>query len=305
MKTLEAAKGKWKGILMHFGIAEAFLQNRHMACPLCGGKDRFRYDDKDGAGSYFCSQCGAGSGIKLLMQYKGWDFKTAAAEIDKVVGNVQATQAKPAQDPSRRINLIAKSLQDCSLAVRQYLANRNLKACKGVKSARVEYYEEGKAQGEYECMVCPIQNKAGDVISYHVTYLQDGYKAKVKSPKKMLSPLENMNGSAIRLTDVYSQIGLAEGIETALAVMEIYKMPCWAAASAGMMEAFQPPEGVKTVIIFADHDANFTGQKAAYTLANRLSLAGYTTGVFVPNEVGDYADALKPKSVQPHIEEAA
>jgi putative DNA primase/helicase len=211
---------------------------------------------------------------------------------------VQVSAATRQSDPSRRIKLITDRLQGITEGVRQYLIGRNLKPCKGIKSARVDYYEEGVLQGDYECMVCPIQNKKGDVISYHITYLKNAKKAPVTSPKKMLPPTENMHGSAIRLTDVYPLIGLAEGIETALAVMEIYKMPCWAASSASMMETFQPPEGVTGVLIYADNDANFTGQRAAYALANRLAIQGYTTGVFIPNDVGDFADTMKTTDEQ-------
>jgi putative DNA primase/helicase len=304
MKTADAARGKWIGILTHFGIEEGYLRDRHGPCPMCGGADRFRFDNKDGNGTWICNQCGAGGGMKLLMEVKGWDFKAAAAEVDRIVGNVTETETKTQkQDPAIRINKVAASLKPLSDAVRAYLANRNLKGCKGIQSAPVDYYEDGKRLETYECMVCPVTNPSGDVISFHITYLKDGKKAPVKNPKKMLSPLENLSGAAIRLTGIYPTIGIAEGIETALAVMEIYKMPCWAAANATMMQAFVPPEGVTGVIIYADNDANFTGQKAAYTLANRLALAGYTVGVFAPIEIGDFADVLKPNSVIPSLPE--
>ena len=241
----------------------------------------------------------------LLMAYRGWDFATAAREVDKIVGNVQAEPVSPKSDPTKRIMMVANRLKPVTGEVRQYLANRSLKPCRNLRSATLDYFEDRQRLGEYTCMVCPIQNKAGDVISYHLTYLQEGRKADVSSPRKMLPPSEPMAGAAIRLTDVYACIGIAEGVETALAVMEIYKLPCWAAASAHMLETFQPPEGVSHVMIYSDHDANFTGQKAAYTLANRLAIAGYTVGVFLPEIIGDYADVLKPKHVSPVIDERA
>ncbi|WP_269209357.1 toprim domain-containing protein [Methylobacter luteus] len=65
---------------------------------------------------------------------------------------------------------------------------------------------------------------------------------------------------------------MAEGIETALATMQDDGYPCWAAANATMMEQVEVPDYVRTVIIYADNDSSFTGQKAAYTLANRLKV---------------------------------
>ena len=66
MDTITRARGRWKEILPQFGIDPKFLTNRHGPCPLCRGKDRFRFDDKDGSGSYFCNQCGPGSGVILI-----------------------------------------------------------------------------------------------------------------------------------------------------------------------------------------------------------------------------------------------
>ncbi|WP_245911073.1 primase-helicase zinc-binding domain-containing protein [Neisseria iguanae] len=38
------------------------------------GKDRFRYDDLDGQGTFFCNQYGAGDGFSLIMHYLNCDF---------------------------------------------------------------------------------------------------------------------------------------------------------------------------------------------------------------------------------------
>jgi putative DNA primase/helicase len=42
---------------------------------MCGGKDRFRFDDKEGHGTWICTHCGAGDGFSLLMKVMGIDFK--------------------------------------------------------------------------------------------------------------------------------------------------------------------------------------------------------------------------------------
>ncbi|WP_308538738.1 primase-helicase zinc-binding domain-containing protein, partial [uncultured Pantoea sp.] len=55
-----AARGQWPRILPALGVK--VVKNRHAACPVCGGKDRFRFDDKEGRGTWFCNQCGAGDG---------------------------------------------------------------------------------------------------------------------------------------------------------------------------------------------------------------------------------------------------
>jgi putative DNA primase/helicase len=95
--TIERARWRWREILPQLGIETRFLVNRHGPCPLCGGRDRYRFDDRDGCGSYFCNQCGPGDGLILIRKRNGWDFKTAVDEIDKIIGT--EISPRPAQKP--------------------------------------------------------------------------------------------------------------------------------------------------------------------------------------------------------------
>src|SRR6516162_9727539 len=100
--TIERARHRWREILPRLGIDTRFLQNKHGPCPLCGGKDRFRFDDRDGSGSYFCNQCGPGPGLLLLRKLHGWDFATACNEIDKIIGTTApAPPTKPTKHTSK------------------------------------------------------------------------------------------------------------------------------------------------------------------------------------------------------------
>jgi len=304
METMKAAQGKWHGILSTLGVHELYLRNKHQPCPLCGGNDRYRWDDKDGTGSYFCSGCGAGNGMDLLMKFKGWDFATAAKEVDKIIGNIEikSTQKPDSDRALQRIKAVLSSLGDMSSInpVRLYLRNRGLPVSKELLySPAMAYYSDSKQQGVHPAMVARFVLPDGSGATLHITHLTErGHKADVPSVKKFMPVAKPMAGGAIRLTKIYPHIGLAEGIETALAVMRDYQIPCWATGTAGMMEAFIPPEGINQITVFADNDANFTGQKAAYTLANRLTIKGYKAAVNVPAEINsDYADKTKNTEV--------
>ena len=37
--------GKWPSTLLELGIPEEFLTGKHGPCPMCGGKDRFRFTE--------------------------------------------------------------------------------------------------------------------------------------------------------------------------------------------------------------------------------------------------------------------
>ena len=90
MSILDAARGRWPDLLQQLGgLTPEQLTDKHQPCPLCGGKDRYRFDDQDGTGSWFCNKCGGkactgggGNGMDLLMRRMGWDFAEAAKRIE-------------------------------------------------------------------------------------------------------------------------------------------------------------------------------------------------------------------------------
>ena len=293
-KTRDTARGKWKGILLQFGLDEAFLKNEHGPCPICGGKDRYRWDDLEGDGTFYCSQCGPGSGMKLLMTLKNWPFDKAAREVDAILGTVQKVeqQAKRSEDDTKRI--LTKLWRD-ALPVQNgdpvwlYLERR----C-GDPSAVLEdlrYHPALKHSvdgGNHPAMLALLRPNEGKASGIHRTYLTpEGRKASVDPVRMVLGEC-----AQVRLGGVQERLGVAEGIETAIAAHNAFGLPVWSALNANGMKTWEPPAGVKDVVVFGDHDANFTGQDAAYHLAHRLALKGLSVEVLIPDQVGtDWADA--------------
>jgi hypothetical protein len=89
-KILQAARGGWPHVLGALGVRSDMLQDQHGPCPGCGGRDRFRFDDKDGDGTFICSQGGggvlSGNGIELLMHCKGLSWVEALKVLAKHLG---------------------------------------------------------------------------------------------------------------------------------------------------------------------------------------------------------------------------
>ena len=99
----DRAQGRWPAILSSLGIADHYLTGKHTACPICrAGKDRFRFDDLEGRGTYICSQCGAGDGVKLVMEVNGWDFREAAKHIEAFIGDEPAGPPQAAAERGRK-----------------------------------------------------------------------------------------------------------------------------------------------------------------------------------------------------------
>jgi len=299
-RTADEAIGRWPGILATLGIDQSFLQNKHGPCPICAGKDRFRFDDAQGRGTFICSHCGAGDGFKLLQAVLGWSFSEAAKQVDRIVGTVPAGPIAPQRTDESKILALTKVWDGSRPVVRGdpvwlYL-NRRL----GIEDVPaglrhhpgLRYTDaDGEDLGRFPAMVAKIRYPDGSPASIHRTYLtKDGEKALVDQVKKIMAG-KPLNTGAVRLSSVAPCLGIAEGIETALAASQRFGIPVWAATNATLLESWVPPAGVERVLIAGDNDLSFTGQAAAFGLARRLAQKGLIVEMQLPPTPGkDWAD---------------
>lgn len=303
MHTVERATGRWAGILKHFGLDDKTLSGDHCPCPVCGGKDRFRFDDKEGRGTYFCSHCGAGAGMDLLMKATGMTFKEAATAVDGIIGSVPEDKKPSRQQSTENKVEVAKRIWSESVAVtvgdpvHQYLTRRtgeNPTFDPGV----IRYHpslryrkDDGSGSANHPGMIARVQALDGSGTAVWRTFLTaDGRKADVSSPKKGVGSMPA--GSAVRLSGHTGTLGIAEGIETALCASKRFGIPVWSATCLAVLEKWIPPEGVSKVWILGDNDTHSGGQIAAWRLSERLLKSGIEVVVRIPDSPGtDWADA--------------
>lgn len=135
----------------------------------------------------------------------------------------------------------------------------------------------------------------GEPCGVHRTFLSRDGSGKAPGPL----PAKMMAGRAgiIRLVpdeEVTIGLGIAEGIETSLAVMQGFGWrPVWAAATAGAIRTFPVLPGIEALTIFADPDG--AGMEAAEACAARWAEAGREVRIAAPPE-GDFNDMIRERA---------
>lgn len=142
-------------------------------------------------------------------------------------------------------------------------------------------------------MVAAVQAVDRSIIAVHRTFLTADCdrKAGVSEPKLSLGPV---SGAAVRLAAGGPELGIAEGIETAMSFMQMTGIPTWSALSAPGIEALiLPPLPIaSSVAIAADRDGSGRGEQAAETAARRWISEGRCVRIVLPPEpFKDFNDA--------------
>ena len=306
----EYARSQWTGLLGRLAppLERALAcAGRHVPCPVHGGHDGFRvFRDVNRTGGGICNTCGSFSdGFALLMWVNDWSFRQAleavAQDLRLDAGGTWSApkpQVHPKPAPCRDQSAAEESLRRVweetleptdreAAPLRRYLHRRGIESMPVCGVVRFHpglgYYEDGERRGTYPAMIARVSDAQGRPVSLHRSYLtQEGRKAPVASAKKLMTPCGAIQGGAIRLYPEGPEMGIAEGIETALAVRQRTGMPVWAAVSATLLTCWEPPAGVRLVVIWADLDMSGAGEKAAAGLRDCLLARGLQVAVHLP-----------------------
>jgi hypothetical protein len=230
----------------------------------------------------------------------GLSIKDGSKRRDNVV-KLRIPRPQQAEDPKKAEDIRRAHLRKYNAAMpltheraepaRRYLAGRGLSVADGdipisLRFApRMNYYHNGEKKGEWPALVAPMQSADGRFLNIHRIYLSEkGDKAPVEEVKQTgQAPRQRiMCGSAVRLAACAPVLGVAEGIETALAVQQVTGLPTWATVNATLLEQFVPPESVRMLLIWADLDRSNTGLTAAEKLSSRMRECGVLTSILLP-----------------------
>jgi hypothetical protein len=182
--------------------------------------------------------------------------------------------------------------------VTRYLAIRGLDL--PPEGHHLRYLPANPPKFIWPCMVGVITafDDPERILSLHFTRLRPDGLGKAPLPKnKQRSYLKGFSKKhgVIRLchdADVTVTLGVAEGVETSLAVSTSFRrakrdQPVWAALDAGNMAELPVVPGIETLVAYADKDAGGTGRRAAQQLATRWARAGREAYIALP-DAGDW-----------------
>lgn len=213
------------------------------------------------------------------------------------------------EDGIRRRSVAAsiwRSSEPLSGAPLNYLRSRGLSAKYADGEIRTNHSLAHPSGGTFPAVVARVQDEHGKGCGiWRIFVKMDGTgKAPVDTPKMGLG---DVAGGAARVGGIWTDIGVTEGIETALACRQIIDdgkhtpIPVWAALSAAGMRNLIIPDGVRRVRIFADNDTPSIRQgklrpspgiSAAQALYDRLIAAGIACEIVKPPVGQDWLDVL-------------
>ncbi|TBM15627.1 DUF927 domain-containing protein [Hafnia paralvei] len=212
-----AATNRWPEILDFIGVNIPASPRTHTACPACGGKDRFRFDD-NGRGSHFCNQCGAGDGLDLIAKVRCCDITTAAQLAADALG-IDYRTAKMQEVTSQRKSLSATKGQKSALDQEQHtkFADRYRKLGQKVTFGESPYLQSKGLEGFTFSilpdggLLLPLRDESGEVVAAQ-TISPSGEKRLIAGSAK--------KGSfyTINAVETPPYILIAEGLATALSV---------------------------------------------------------------------------------------
>ncbi|EMF5625151.1 TPA: toprim domain-containing protein [Enterobacter hormaechei subsp. xiangfangensis] len=289
-ETVKQACGHWPRILPALGVK--VIKNRHQACPVCGGSDRFRFDDKEGRGTWYCNQCGAGDGLKLVEKVFGLNASEAAGKVNTVTGNlppvapevIAAAEAEMEADRKAAAALAVRLMEN----TRPASGNAYL-TCKGFPDRECPVlsatHKTGGVTFRAGDVVVPLYDDTGALVNLQLIS-SDGLKRTLKGGqvKGACHVIEGKKQAGKRLW-------IAEGYATALTVHHLTGETVMVALSSvnllSLASLARQKHPACQIVLAADRDLNGNGQKKATAAAEACEGV-----VALPPVFGDWNDAF-------------
>ncbi|WP_439835752.1 DUF927 domain-containing protein [Aeromonas enteropelogenes] len=300
--VVAAATGHWPDLLTAVGI-DTPRGGKHGPCPTCGGKDRFRLDDKGGRGTWICNQCGAGDGLALVGLVTGKPIKEAAELIAPLVGlsaggldaaereRIHQQQQTRAGQERQQVELrrhkaarrAAAIMQDSEQAHTPYLARKSLGVCLCAVN-RILIRDAGE-NFPPASLIVPLYNEANELVNVQLIR-EDGTKRYLAGGQKA-EAYHSIEGGEL--------VAVVEGYATGLSVHLATGATVYCAMDSGNLlnvaKIARRQHPTAEIIIGGDHDLDEAGQRNESTQSHTEGAAlAVGAVVSLPPIQGDWND---------------
>ena len=269
-----------------------------VTCPVHGGRSLTLRDGHSGLLVHCWAGCAAAD---ILAELRARRLLAGASEArsSERLEQLRQTAARTEAEKLRRRIAGARAVYGRGTAasgspIEVYLRSRGITIPLPSVLRWVQYCLHRNAH-YYPAMVAPIVDVDGEQTATHKTFLRPDGTGKADLPKREQRESSGLlKGGAVRLAPPRDgKIVIAEGLESALAAMQMFDLPGWAAIYAGGIATLELPAEVRTVLIAADHDANGVGQRAALVAYQRWTGERRTARILLPPTAGqDFNDVL-------------
>lgn len=229
-------------------------------------------------------------GRALVHSFAGDDFRRCAdylgLERESLSAPTTASRCREAvTEPDSRALAIWRQARPDGAIVRAYLVGRGIDI--PVPPSLRQGVGLTLGRTPTPTMVAAVQAPDRRIIAVQQLRLTwNGRKAPVTVQRLATGKLYD---GAVRLAAAGAVLGLAEGVETALAAMQLADVPCWASLGAERLSLVRLPDELRELHIFADADQ--AGERAAQRTAERHAARGVKATIHLPPEgFGDWAD---------------
>jgi putative DNA primase/helicase len=138
-------------------------------------------------------------------------------------------------------------------------------------------------------LIAAVRDASG-LVAVHRTFIDPGGRGLAALAQKRCG-LGRFGSGAVRLGGSAPRLGLAEGIETALAATALFGVPCWATLGTERFRRVALPAEVRELVLFLDHDG---GGRRAERLAREAFAQVPYIKAYVPERPGDdWNDVLR------------
>ncbi|MFM4785627.1 DUF927 domain-containing protein [Aeromonas veronii] len=297
--VVAAAAGHWPDVLAGLGI-ETPCRGKHGPCPACGGKDRFRLDDKGGRGTFICGQCGAGDGLDLVCRVTSKNPKEAAELVAPLVGlsaggldpvererihqqqQARAEQERKQEEQQRQkaARRAAAIISDCEQGNTHYVERKGFGS--HLNAVNRTLIREGGENYPAGSLVIPLTNEAGELVNVQLIG-HDGSKRYLAGGQK---------AGAFHRIDGGELVAVVEGYATGLSVHLAIGATVYCAMDAGNLLAVaqiarrQHPKA--RLLLCGDNDEGTKGNPGKAKAEHAAATVGGL--VALPSVAGDWND---------------